>query len=85
MSDASYGSWRAGDTFLVYPDGSPSWRFLELRNGIVAAEKASILKSQGLFAEEFDKVKALYDVKKAVKNKCNFIDIRKKTLELVNR
>jgi hypothetical protein len=85
MSDASYGSWRAGDTFLVYPDGSPSWRFLELRNGVVAAEKARILKSQGLFAEEFDKIKALYDVQKAVKNKCDFIGIRKKTLELVNR
>ena len=27
----------------VYPDGSPSFRLLELRNGIVAAEKLRIL------------------------------------------
>ena len=37
--DASFGNWPAGDTFLVYPDGSPSVRFLELRNGISAALK----------------------------------------------
>lgn len=37
--DASYGNWPAGDTFLVYPDGSPSVRFLELMNGIAEAEK----------------------------------------------
>ena len=37
--DASYGTWPAGDTFLVYPDGSPSVRFLELLNGIAEAEK----------------------------------------------
>ncbi len=40
--DASFGNWPAGDTFLVYPDGSPSVRFLELRNGISAAVKARI-------------------------------------------
>ncbi len=37
--DAAYGNWPAGDTFLVYPDGSPSVRFLALRNGISAAVK----------------------------------------------
>ncbi len=37
--DASFGNWPAGDTFLVYPDGNPSVRFLELRNGISAALK----------------------------------------------
>lgn len=85
MDDASYGEWRAGDTFLCYPDGSPSWRFLELRNGIVAAEKARILKEKGLFADEFAQVAALYDVKKANASACNFRAIRQKTLNLVNR
>ena len=50
-SDGSYTGlgrgWPAGDTFLVYPDGSPSFRFLELRNGIVAAEKLRILAASG--------------------------------------
>ena len=42
VKDASYGDWRAGDTFLCYPNGEPSWRFLQLRNGIIAAEKERI-------------------------------------------
>jgi hypothetical protein len=85
MKDASYWWWRAGDTFLVYPDGSPSWRFFELRNGIVAAEKIRILREQGLFADDFAKLAKRYDPKEAVANKSNFLAIRKATLELVNR
>jgi hypothetical protein len=85
MNDASYWWWRAGDTFLVYPDGSPSWRFLELRNGIAAAEKIRIFKEQGLFAGELAKLAARYDSKTAVANKCDFPAIRKATLDLVNR
>ena len=84
-ADASYWEWRAGDTFLCYPGGAPSWRFLELRNGIVAAEKARILRERGLFAEDFAQLAALYDPDKANANACNFKDIRRKTLELVNR
>ena len=40
-ADASFKtrSWRAGDTFLVYPNGEPSARLVALRAGIVAAEK----------------------------------------------
>lgn len=85
MNDASYWWWRAGDTFLVYPDGSPSWRFLELRNGIAAAEKIRIFKEQGLFAGELAKLATRYDSKTAVANKCDFPAIRKATLDLVNR
>ena len=85
MNDASYWWWRAGDTFLVYPDGSPSWRFLELRNGIAAAEKIRIFKEQGLFAGELAKLAARYDSKTAVANKCDFPALRKATLDLVNR
>ena len=83
--DASYWTWRAGDTFLCYPDGEPSWRFLELRNGIVAAEKVRILKEQGLFNDELVKVAALYKKDEALANKCNFRAIRAATLEAVNK
>ena len=83
--DASFGGWRAGDTFLCYPDGEPSWRFLELRNGIVAAEKMRILREQGLFAGELAKVAALYKVGEAVANKSDFAAIRKATLDAVNK
>ncbi len=82
--DATYGDWRAGDTFLCYPGGEPSWRFLELRNGIIAAEKVRLLKAQGLDEKAFTAIAALYDVKKANDNACNFPAIREKTLGLVN-
>ena len=84
--DASYGNWLAGDTFLCYPGGVPSWRFLELRNGIIAAEKVRILKSSGAFdAAEFAKIVPRYDVKAANDGKCDFVKIRKATLEFVNK
>ena len=85
VADASYGNWRAGDTFLCYPGGEPSWRFLELRNGIIAAEKVRILKEAGLFADAIASIAKKYDVKTANENKCDFPAIRKATLELVNR
>ena len=83
--DGSYGAWQAGDTFLCYPKGEPSWRFLELRNGIIAAEKVRLLKERGLFADEIAKVAALYDVGKANAKTCDFKAVRAKTLALVNR
>ena len=83
--DASYGEWLPGDTFLVYPDGSPSLRFLELRNGIVAAEKVRILKEKGLFAKELADLAAQYDRKAAMANKCNWQALRNRTLDVVNR
>ena len=84
--DATYGNWRAGDTFLCYPKGVPSWRFLELRNGIIAAEKVRLLKSSGAFdAAAFANIAARYDVKAANEGKCNFVGLRKATLEFVNK
>ena len=82
--DASYSNWPAGDTFLCYPDGEPSWRFLELRNGIIAAEKIRQLRESGLFGDEIAKVAALYKASEAVANKSDFVKIRKLTLDLVN-
>ena len=83
--DATYWNWRAGDTFLCYPDGEPSWRFLELRNGIIAAEKVRILREQGLFTDDLAKVAGLYKVDEAVANKSDFPAIRKATLDIINR
>ena len=84
--DATYGNWRAGDTFLCYPGGEPSWRFLELRNGIIAAEKVRIMRESGLLNQEnFAKIAAQYDVQAANDGKCNFVKIRNATLEFVNK
>jgi len=84
--DATYWNWLAGDTFLCYPRGEPSWRFLELRNGIAAAEKVRILKSSGaLDAGEFAKVAANFDVKTANDGKCNWLALRSSVLTLVNK
>ena len=86
VADASYGNWRSGDAFLCYPKGQPSWRFLELRNGIVAAEKVRILKELGaLSTNDFAQAAALYDVKQANEGTCDFRKIRRLTQELVNR
>ena len=83
--DATYWSWHSGDTFLCYPDGQPSWRFLELRNGIVAAEKLRILKERGLLTEEIKNVAKLYKYKEATDGKSDYRHIRAKTLEVVNK
>ena len=89
MNDASYtgidSGWKAGDTYLVYPDGSPSLRFLELRNGIVAAEKIRILKEQGLLEKEISELSVKFDRKAALANKADFGKLKSKTLGLVNR
>ena len=62
--DMTYSRWTAGDIALAYPDGSPSWRFLELKNGIVAAEKFRILREQGGRDAELDALAAKFDLKK---------------------
>ena len=89
MNDASYTGvgwgWHAGDTYLVYPDASPSLRFLELRNGIVAAEKIRILKEQGLFADDLSALAAKFDRKLAAGGKADFFTLRAKVQEFVNR
>ena len=83
--DASYDHWAAGDTFLVYPDGEPSWRFLELRSGIVAAEKLRILKEQNLFTKEIEELEKMYKPQEAIQNKSDFKGIRNRTLQIVNQ
>lgn len=86
-NDASFGPFRAGDTFLVYPDNQHSCRFLELRNGIQAAEKFRILKETASkeLRDEMDALSAEYDYIAARKEKADLKPLKDKTLELVNR
>ena len=85
LTDASFGDWAAGETFLVYPDGSPSMRFLELRNGIVAAEKVRILREAGALDQpKFDELVRRYDFVYAQSNRVDFVKLKAATLELVN-
>lgn len=86
-NDASFGPFRAGDTFLVYPDNQHSCRFLELRNGIQTAEKFRILKESASkeLRAEMDALSAEYDYFAARKEKADLKPLKDKTLELVNR
>ncbi len=45
MRDARYGSWPAGDCYMVYPGGNSCIRFEKMREGIVDYEKIRIIKS----------------------------------------
>ena len=84
--DASYGYWMAGDTFLCYPDGEPSWRFLELRNGINAAETVRILRASGELDEgRLAEVRALFDVTKVIAGKIDCRKAQGALADLVNR
>lgn len=84
--DASFGNWRAGDTFLAYPGGEPSIRFLELRNGIVAAEKLRILREEGaISAVDEAALGADFDVTAALGGRIHHQTIRNKVNRLVNR
>ena len=67
--------WASGDTYLVYPKAEPSLRFLELRNGIVAAEKVRILQEEGL-DDGFDKVAQLFNRRDAMAGKSDFKKIK---------
>jgi len=53
MRDARYGSWAAGDCFLVYPGGNSCIRFEKLREGISDYEKIRITRE--LAAKSSDK------------------------------
>ena len=79
------GAWKQGDVFLAYPDGSPSWRFVKLRQGIVAAEKTRILREQGLFTKELDEAAKEFDYAKLKQKKSTYKALADKTAVLVNR
>ena len=85
VQDATYWGWLAGDTYLVYPDGSPSLRFLELRNGIIASEKVRLLKEKGLYKAELEKLASRFDPVEAAAGKSNYVKLRTDTLKIVNK
>ena len=49
LQDSRFTAWAAGDTYMIYPEGSSSIRFERLIEGIQSYEKIRILK------EEFEK------------------------------
>ena len=83
--DASFGPWRAGDTYLVYPNGEYSSRLLSLRSGVVVAEKLRILKEAGIGDKELKTFAEKYHFTKAGKKDFNFEACRKALEKFVNR
>ena len=83
-NDMTYNRWTAGDVSLVYPDGSPSSRFLELRNGIVAAEKFRLLREEGKAGDELDKLSKKFVLKELLDG-TNYEYLRGEVQKLVNR
>ena len=87
MNNASYYGWPASDTYFVYPDGSPSVRYLEILNGVQNGEKWRILYDElKVRRAELDALAERYDVKKALEKKDgDFREVIAETLALLNR
>jgi len=84
MHDGSYDRWLAGDVALAYPDGSPSWRLLELRRGMVAAEKYRLLKASGQVPEKLANLVKSLDAEKAMRGDVLFQCIEEAAVSAVN-
>ena len=84
VNDMTYPRWTAGDVALIYGDGSPSWRFLELRNGIVAAEKFRILREAGGRDADLDALAAKFDAQQLMKG-ANYEALQKAVMDVVNK
>ena len=88
----SLGGWRNEtvscrfDTFFVYPNGDPSWRYLNLLNGYQNGEKWRILVAEGgETAAALERLSARYDAQKAMKKKDgDFAELLSDTLALLN-
>lgn len=86
MNDLSYYGWPASDAFFIYPDASPSIRYLEILNGVQNGEKWRILYDElKVKREELDELAEKYDVQKALnKNDGDFHEVVEETLRLLN-
>lgn len=85
MERADYAGLFAGDTFLVYPDGSPSIRLLMLQNGLEAAEKYCQLLAAGECEDELDELAARFDAKGSLWKKAPyFTAIREASDKVLN-
>jgi hypothetical protein len=59
LLDSRYGSWSAGDAFLVYPGNRTSIRFERMIEGIQDVEKINILKEKFILENKKDKLASL--------------------------
>jgi len=84
VNDMTYNRWSSGDVALVYADGSPSWRFLELKNGIQQAEKFRILSEAGVRAADLKALAAKF-VLKDLLDGMDYTALRRSVLETLNR
>ena len=85
--DASFRtkSWKAGDTFLIYPGGELSSRLISLRAGVVAAEKLRLLKEAGVASDrDIARLAAPYGYRGAVYNGFDFSAFRREVESFVN-
>ena len=83
---SDYASLFSGDTFLVYPDSSPSIRLLMLQNGLEAAEKFQQLRSEGGRDAELDELSKLLSEKNALwKGEETFKKLRKAADDILNK
>jgi hypothetical protein len=64
LKDSRFGTWSAGDSFLVYPGNSSSIRFERMIEGIQDVEKAGILLEEFSKRGEKDKAAKLQSVLK---------------------
>lgn len=65
LFDSSFGTWAAGDTFLVYPGARLSVRWENLRDSIENFEKIRILRESGASTPELEAALAAIDYTKA--------------------
>ncbi|MFA7172273.1 MAG: glycoside hydrolase domain-containing protein [Kiritimatiellia bacterium] len=63
LFDSSFGVWRAGDTFLLYPGPRSSMRWEMLRDGIEEAEKIRFLRDRGAVGQALSNVLEEFDFK----------------------
>ena len=83
--NVAYGNWRSGDTFLIYPDGSWSWRFYDLMAGVQAAVKYRELEKDPARKEDLRKIASHFDaqaVRNAIAGKTHF-PYRRQQIEAV--
>ena len=84
MNDMTYNRWSSGDVALVYPDGSPSWRFLELKNGIQQAEMFRLLSEAGVRRAELATLAKRFVLKDLLEG-TDYSALRREVLDVLNR